>query len=75
VDEFIEGWAECDASCNNLTHHINDKISGVDEQISLLQRLNIDAQSSQPFEVLQEKVRELYRQDDNTNSIKSHQIL
>ena len=36
IDEFIRSWAEEDASCAGLTHHITDKIDRVDQQIALL---------------------------------------
>jgi DNA-binding transcriptional MerR regulator len=37
IDEFIKAWGDEDASCDNLTHHLTDKISRVDQQIHLLQ--------------------------------------
>lgn len=36
VDEFVSGWADENASCGNLTHHLTDKIDRVDKQIELL---------------------------------------
>ncbi len=39
IDEFIEAWGEESASCSNLTTHLTDKISHVDEQIKLLQEI------------------------------------
>ena len=39
IDDFISAWGEESASCNNLTHHLKDKISRVDEQIKLLQAI------------------------------------
>jgi len=37
IDDFIKAWSDEDASCSNLTHHLTDKINGVDQQIALLQ--------------------------------------
>lgn len=37
IDDFIKAWGDEDASCSNLTHHLTEKISRVDEQIALLQ--------------------------------------
>ena len=37
IDEFIKAWGDEDASCSNLTNHLTDKISRVDDQIKLLQ--------------------------------------
>ena len=37
IDEFIKAWGDEDASCSNLTNHLTEKISRVDDQIKLLQ--------------------------------------
>lgn len=37
IDDFIKAWGDEDASCSNLTYHLTDKISRVDQQIALLQ--------------------------------------
>lgn len=36
IDEFIKAWGEESASCNNLQHHLAEKINRVDDQIKLL---------------------------------------
>jgi DNA-binding transcriptional MerR regulator len=37
VDDFIKAWSNEDASCNNLTHHLTEKIGRVNEQMRLLE--------------------------------------
>ena len=37
IDDFINAWSEESASCNQLTHHLTDKITRVNDQINLLQ--------------------------------------
>ena len=39
IDDFIMAWGDEDASCSNLTSHLTDKITRVDEQIKLLQEI------------------------------------
>src|SRR6478736_4865759 len=46
IDEFIIAWSTEDASCSNLTHHLNDKIDRVDEQLKLLQKIRSKLTSS-----------------------------
>lgn len=36
IDLFIKAWSDEEASCKNLTYHLTEKISKVDEQISIL---------------------------------------
>lgn len=46
IDEFIKAWGDEDASCSNLTNHLTDKISRVDDQIKLLQEIKAKLNSS-----------------------------
>jgi DNA-binding transcriptional MerR regulator len=39
IDEFISAWGDENASCSNLTSHLSDKISRVDDHIKLLQQI------------------------------------
>lgn len=39
IDEFINAWADEDASCSNLTQHLTEKIDRIDKQLQLLQRI------------------------------------
>lgn len=41
IDKFIGAWGDESASCSNLTSHLSDKISRVDEQIKLLQEIKL----------------------------------
>ncbi len=37
IDDFINAWSEESASCNQLTHHLTDKIERFNDQIKLLE--------------------------------------
>lgn len=37
IDDFVGAWEDEDATCNNLTYHLLDKISRVDSQIQILE--------------------------------------
>jgi len=39
IEAFINAWANEEASCSTLTHHLTDKIVRVDQQIAVLQRV------------------------------------
>jgi DNA-binding transcriptional MerR regulator len=46
VDDFIKAWSDTDASCNNLMHHLTDKIGRVNDQIKLLEGVRSKLESS-----------------------------
>lgn len=39
IDKFIKAWGDEEASCSNLIHHLQDKISRIDQQMEILQRI------------------------------------
>lgn len=46
VDDFIRAWSDTDASCRNLTHHLEEKINRVNGQIKLLEGIKSKLKSS-----------------------------
>ncbi len=46
IDDFISAWSEESATCGNLTNHLSDKISRVDDQIRLLQEIKFKLNAS-----------------------------
>jgi MerR family copper efflux transcriptional regulator len=46
VDDFAKAWTEDNASCNNLTHYLTEKINYVDQQVNVLLGIKAKLQSS-----------------------------